>query len=124
MSPLSSFTEPYGSRLFIPKLLLPFFNGRVECWKALSPRSLLRSCGSLHGKPAVDACSEGSRFHNDPVQIENLIIGWIDADLEATEDVRADAPPLSDKERDGQTDNLGTNSTPKRSRSFRSPMLS
>ena len=57
----------YRSRLFIPKLLLPFFKGRVECWKALvPPRSRLRSYGLLHGKPTVGACSERSRFHNGP----------------------------------------------------------
>ena len=27
--------KSYYSRVFIPKNLLPFFNGRIECWKAL-----------------------------------------------------------------------------------------
>ena len=45
----------YRSRLFIPKLLLPFFKGRVECWKALRATSLpiakLRSSArEAHGR--------------------------------------------------------------------------
>ena len=40
-------------------------------------------------------------------QIEAIIAGWIEAELEADENLRADGQSLSDVERDGMTGILG-----------------
>ena len=40
-------------------------------------------------------------------QIETMIAGWIDAELEASEDARASSPPVDDEQWEGQKDILG-----------------
>ena len=103
--------KSYYSRVFIPKNLLPFFNGRIECWKALrtpelSTAKLRSSAWEAQGRRLFRTL--GYRGHTmTTAQIEAMIAGWIEAELEADENLRADGPSLSDEERDGMTGILG-----------------
>lgn len=51
--------KSYYSRLVIPKNLLPFFKGRVQCWKSLRTSVLSTAkAKSVPGKLTADACSK------------------------------------------------------------------
>lgn len=101
----------YYSRVFVPKKLLPFFNGRVECWKALrtsvlSDAKRRGATWEAQGRRLFQTLEHrGHMMTRD--QVERLVASWINAELEASEDLRSTSPEPDEDQWEGQKDILG-----------------
>ncbi len=92
-------------RIWIPKALRHFFNGREEVWRSLKTSDKEEARFRAH---QLDSQAKGVFFTlrrhghlRTPEQIENLVARWLDARLEQAEDYRASLRPISDEQRNG-----------------------
>ena len=91
--------KTYYSRLRIPIKFLPFFKGRVDCWKSL--RTAVRSVAKLRsaawetqGRRLFQTLEHRGHTMNKD-QIESLVSGWLNTTLEEWEELRAMVPNLT-----------------------------
>src|SRR6478752_1194032 len=92
-------------RIWIPKALRHFFQGRQEVWRSLKTTDKEEARFHAHqldsGAKRVFFMLRRYGHSMTPEQLDTLVARWLDARLEQAEDYRASLRPISEDQRYG-----------------------